>query len=748
MRLAYSGCVLACALLVGCSSGGSGGGESGGTRELTLGRTASDTIGAVGNVDWYHFRAVEANNVLQVRCTSNTYRPDVDLLVTVYEADASGNKTRIYGDHARDGSQLPADLTLNLYIDRPKDLYISVRDLLDDESSPQPYYLSLDYIGAADEDGNFANALALPVDDAQTPLTGTIGYVGDIDCYRFDAATDGVYAVDVDFTPYQGGTDVALSVRLYDDQGALVAAHPGGFRTRYALLPYLTAGTYYVTVEDAGRDDYDLSSFYAISASHVPVDEARENDLPAAATALTFDAGAQEYRATGSLAYTGDRDWYAVPGQSVAGLEVLEVRFADQDAPDGSRFALTLSDETGRVLLSHEYVAGSSEYVTQVLAGQGTHLLQVAPAAGVLVDAAAPYHVAVKVISVDDPGEAGAGNGTPTTAELLPPDGSWVDGKIAFRGDVDWYRVDADTAAPRVLEVFLETDAAGPVEYALSVILGGEVVQKVYDSFGGDGPTHLKASVFVPQGSPAGPASYFFRVTDYQGDEGDNGAPYRLRARVVDVPVSLPTPPDPKVVSAVYASEADESGPTLRVDVSSLVKREYAANTATLDPGGPGAVLGSVNGLTTITLPWVGGYVDYQGDQDWFELNLGPLNPADTAWYYDIQVELYSPGSEVEYIWKLFRDVDQDRDLVDRPNDSDGFFGSAGDPSTAVDGVDFVTPGAGEQFWVGDAWAGKFYLSVGDFDFVNAALPDEDWGYDAPYYFRVILTYHPGVSYP
>ncbi len=26
--------------------------------------------------------------------------------------------------------------------------------------------------------------------------------------------------------------------------------------------------------------------------------------------------------------------------------------------------------------------------------------------------------------------------------------------------------------------------------------------------------------------------------------------------------------------------------------------------------------------------------------------------------------------------------------------------------------------------------------------------PDNDWGYDAPYYFKVVLTYHPGVSYP
>jgi len=744
MRRTYIGMVLAGALLAGCSSGGSGGDDSGGTRELTLGRTVSDAIETVGNVDWYHFRAVEANNVLQVRCSSSTYRPDVDLLVTVYEVDASGRRTRVYGDHARDGSQLPADLTLNLYIDRPKDLYISVRDLLDDESSPQPYYVSLNYIGAADEDGNFATAVPIAVDGSGGPVDGTIGHVGDVDCYRFDAAADGVYAVTVDFTPYQGGTDVALSVRLYDDQGLLVTAHPGGFRTRYGLLPYLVAGTYYVTVEDAGRDDFDLSSFYAISVAHVPVAEAYGDDLPVAATALAFDESAQEYGATGSLDYAGDQDWYSVPGQSVAGMEVLELRFADQGAPNNLRFAITLTDETGKVLLSHEHTAGSSAYVTQVLAGQGTHYLQVTPAAGVLLDAAAPYEVAVSVISVDDPGEAGAGNDTIDTAEALTTD-LWVDGKIAYRGDEDWYRIDTDNSSPRVLEVFLETDAAGPVEYALSVIRDG-VIRKVFDSYGADGPTRLKASVFVPGVSPGGPVTYYFRVTDFQGDEGDNDAPYHLRAAVVDVPTALPASADPRVDSATYLAEPDETGVTLRVERTSLLKKQYLASTTLLDLSG--AVSETSNGLTTLTLPWVGGYVDYQGDQDWFELDLGPLNPGDTSWYYDIRVELYSPGSAVEYIWKLFRDVDQDRDLVDRPNDSDGFFGSGGDPGTTIAPVDLVTPGAGEEFWVGDAWEGKFYLSLSDFNFLNADTPDDDWGYDAPYYFRVILTYHPGVSHP
>ncbi len=122
------------------------------------------------------------------------------------------------------------------------------------------------------------------------------------------------------------------------------------------------------------------------------------------------------------------------------------------------------------------------------------------------------------------------------------------------------------------------------------------------------------------------------------------------------------------------------------------------------------------------------------------------------AWYYEIRIDLHvgEPGSEVEYVWKLYRDPNGNGILVDRPGDSNGFFASAGDPDLDAAAFDVTAPEAGgDPFWVGDAWAGRFYLSVGDFDYVSADEPDDDWGYDgAPYHFRVTLTYHPGASHP
>lgn len=763
MRLALIPGALLCAMLAACSQGGSDGGDSGGVHELALRQTASGSVATVGQVNWYHYRAVETNGVLQVRCSSDTLRPDVEYLVTVYELDPAGNRVRIAGDHVPDESLLPADLVMNVYVDQPKDLYIAVRDLLDDEASPNSYYLSVDFVGAADEDGNFANALPLAVDGDPADATGTIGHVGDVDCYTFQVETAAVYAVTLDFTPFAGGTDVALTAHLYDSEGDPVAETPTGQRTQYRLLPYLEPGTYYLVVEDLGRDDFDPSSPYRASVQSQDAAEVRADDTPSAAVPTEFDAAEGVYAADGAIAYLGDEDWYLIPAGSAGAdqFRVLEVSLEEGAEAGGLDLELTVVDEGGEVLLSHRYPGGSAVYRTQLLAGQGAHYVGVGAADGARPSAVAPYTLRVGVAAVDDPGELGAGNDTLDAAEPLASastsDSGWTTGKIAYRGDEDWYRIDTDTAVPRVLEVFLETDAAAPPDYALSVIRDG-VLKKVYDSRGEDGPTRLKASLFVPAGTPPAQVTYFFRVYDFQGDEGSVDIPYRIRCNVTEMPQTLPA--DANAPGAVYHLETDELGALtdVRLELTSLDHREYALDTGLLrfngaDPA-PGIIRETAGGLTTITSPWIGGYVDYQGDQDWFEVDLGPLVqngiPLDSQWYYELQVEFYTPGSAVEPVWKLYRDENQNGVLVDRANDSSGFFASAGDGDPAVGAVQVTAPepGTDETFWVGDAWEGKFYLSVSDFQFAEAAEPDDDWGYDAPYYFRLRLVYHPGVSHP
>ena len=126
------------------------------------------------------------------------------------------------------------------------------------------------------------------------------------------------------------------------------------------------------------------------------------------------------------------------------------------------------------------------------------------------------------------------------------------------------------------------------------------------------------------------------------------------------------------------------------MEVDSLIQKTYPADTALLafNNGTPAqgvSITENADQTRTIVFPWIAGYIDYQGDHDWYAIDLESWMEAgvalDTSWYYDIQIELHvdSPGTDVEYVWKFFRDVNGNRILVDRPQDSNGFFASAGD---------------------------------------------------------------------
>ena len=197
--------VIICLLCMSCAGSEDSQNDESRVQELTLREPATGNISKAGEVDWYHYRVVQANAVLKVKCTSNTYRPDVTLLATVYTLNQDGEKVRLYADHAPENSQLPADIKMNIYIDVPKDIYISVRDLMDDDSSDNPYYLSIDFAEAGDENGNFFLATAIGVNDTDSCGTDTIGHIGDVDCFGFSAAETGIYDVHMQFFPFCRG---------------------------------------------------------------------------------------------------------------------------------------------------------------------------------------------------------------------------------------------------------------------------------------------------------------------------------------------------------------------------------------------------------------------------------------------------------------------------------------------------------------------------------------------------------------
>jgi len=748
-------------VLSSCSDSGHSGDTS--VTEMTLRQTASGTISSVGEVDWYHYRANEANSVLEVKCASNTYRPDVDLLVTVYELDAEGHKNRLYADHAPEGSQMPADVKMYIYIDTPKDIYVSVRDLLDDESSDNSYYLCLDFAQSAEGNESFAQATTLIVDNDESCQIDSISSIGDVDCFKFEAPEDGVYEVRVDFAPFQGGTDVKLTVDIYDSEGILVESLTRGQADQYYIRPYLRSGEYYVLVDESGRDDFDTASTYQICINSIAVSELHQNDTADNAATLAF---ANPIEISGSLDYWDDKDWYQFPLSSGTGLKIVKVAFSVENI--NFDYQINIEDSGQNLLLTHSHSGGSSVYQTQIRAGEGDeHYLMIEAAEGETISQPASYSVSIEVTEVNDADDVADIGNSPNTAVQLttdtPPDPTNPT-YIGYRGDEDWYMITVPPVSPaesQVLEVFLDDPGESSVEYYLSILLDGIVVNKTYDTNGGDGATHLKMSMLVPESENE--VTYYFLVRDYQGDEGDSEFPYTIYANFRQFPSEKADLPDdslrddPDTRYYGEAGELDETG-TIILQHSSVRETEYKVNNSWMDfrsaPLSDGVTVRSdtpETGQTTINFPWIAGHIDYQSDMDFFQVNLGPLND-DTEWYYDIRVEMHvgNPGSQVEYTWEFYRDSNQDQILVDRPSSSSCIFACNGDTTpTVVEPIEITTPAGNQEFWVGDGWADRsplFYIGIRDFDYVDES-PDDDWGYDVPYYIRLTLIYHSGQSY-
>jgi len=743
-------------LLVSCS-GSTSDDHGSGVQELGLNERVSGEIASEGEVDWYHYRAVEANNILQVRCTTETLRPDVDILVGLYQLDTNGNKTMIYADHAPVGSVSPVDLTLNTYINEPKDIYIAVRDLMDDDASENPYYLSLDFAGVPEGNDNFAQAAMLEV-DAETCPTDSIDSIGDIDCYYF-TSTGGIYDVNVEFSAFSG-TQVQLSVSLYDSEGNLIENQSRINAQSYHLIHYLASGGYYIEIDDYGRDHFDSASTYQVCVNGLSAAEANGNDSMDTATPVALGVFNQDYAITGALDYTEDQDWYYVTVPSVsAGFSVLRVGFA---ADVSMEYDISLFDADENQVLSHSYMGGARQYQTQIKLDSSDYYLVVKPGQDASIEQSSPYDINLMALEVSDGAEVSPNdNDTIQTADELSPTSdtaSATPGKIGYRGDVDWYRITIPAHAdPQILEVYF-TAPISQVQYCVAV-MGSRLEKTLTNLDAATSATNMKTSLMVEPDTAE--AVYTFKVYDYQDDNGDD-ITYTIRTDLKDIPDALPalaagSPPYGATVE--YYNDATETNDeTITLELNSVTSRTYGVNTTFLDFDTMATIEEDVpeTGLSTVTFPWIAGYIDYQDDQDYFLIDIQPLDDSD-SWYYEISVDLYAPAGDVEYVWKFYPDRNDNEILADRTSGYDGFMASAGDTGINAEVLNITTPAEGENmFWVGRPWRGPAYFSISDFNYLvdesggDNTLPDEDWGgYDSqPYYFRVNMIYHTGESYP
>jgi hypothetical protein len=742
-------------------------------QELQVGETASGFIEKEGDVDTYHLRANEANKFLYIHCSEATSGSNVDLLVTVF-GENNGQRTRLFGKHKPDGATLSADLDLWVYINEPKDLYITVRDFMDDDASSDiAYQLVATFQDSANGNHDFSNAQSVGVDAAQ-PTSDAISEIGEVDCFTFTPPSDGVYSVNIDHQKPAGGSPVQLAITLYDNNGNRIQRLEDPAHT---VLGYLEAasGPYFVIVEDNDSRNSDQGAPYALSVDSVSVAEAMANDNVANPTVITPDA-ADTYTAVGAIDYgcsslspdhAADLDWYSFVIGSIGGSDFhqLELTIDDGATIDGtSPLRVTVFDSEMDAVTSYDFSPGSNAYRNNIRIQDGEYFISVAPANSKILSRTTTYQVQLSDTSTDDTYETSDEN-TQDTARPLTDGVPIDDGYVSYPADVDWYSIEVNTSNANILSVDFTAAATSIVDYQVSIWLGDTMIKKVTDADGTDIATHLKTSILIPATNPAGTPIYHIKVCDAQNNEGSNVA-YTLRADIDAVPTASPGHgPGTSGTLYYYGETSQEAAETeaVELEIFSTLQPTFKANTNYLDFRNNEHIVQTSTGANTteITFPWITGYADYQGDRDFFRIEFDKLDPSgsETTWYYDVEVRLVVPaGSDVEYVWKLYRDSNNNKIIQENPESEDGYKACAGDITPESAGaVDLTTPEGTDTFWIGSQWgAGNsfFYFGISDFNYLQLpggganTEPDDDWGYDQPYYFQIKLVYHNDRSCP
>lgn len=786
--------------LYGCGAGSSESDDEGssGIRELTENETVTADIETEGDVDWYSFNAVEVNRTLSVNCSGTYGNSPVDFMMTIYEQDDDGNMVPLFGRSAAEDAALAADLEILVAIDEPKQIYIAVRDFLDDDASDRIHYeLEAHYTTDATDTGTFAQAQEIEV-DAATCQYDSISQIGEVNTYRFDIETEGVYQLIAQYNVSDTSTvDVNLGIELYDDTGQLVYQYKGSRPSdlSYAVLVHLVSGSYFVVIDDQGRNDTDTAN-YTICVNSVSVSEMAVNDALADAQENTPDADG--YVLDGTLEYYQDEDWYLldVPEASGTAFQNIIIQFARDmtELPDSlsqltypGTYQITLQDSEGNVL--HQFsqsVTVSDTYSVQIAAGIGEqHYITVQPVIGGQMVEALPYQLRVQLVEVNDENE----NGDEVT--VLDPAGETVTGKISTLADVDKFQISVDnTTQPKVVELYFDTTEASMVDYSLYVQLPDEDLPYVITDTNGsengaDEGDHFKTSYYLPAGATSA-SEIDIDVRDHQNNDGSD-VEYTLTVDVLDVPTgSLPTVSGIVTTTPVYNSEpaerADSSARTVTVvEYDSEGQPEFQANTTLLN-------VDALDSNNQWQSEWIAGFVDYDGDRDLYQLIVDDITQAEDApeeWYFDIQVEFYAAASTVEYGWALFRDRQPNDVLLERTfwgdtsgtvyeydTDAEGIIACWSDMEIAQETQHITIPRAEDgDFWIGYGWSSsRYYFSIQDFNRANESVtydsvsesyvatpnqvPDNDWGNTnssptvAPYYFQVTVTFHPGCETP
>ncbi len=401
-------------------------------------------------------------------------------------------------------------------------------------------------------------------------------------------------------------------------------------------------------------------------------------------------------------------------------------------------------------------IQGTSLTATIKLDESDPYYFSVKAASGADVDENKPYNLTMTTTTIEDADDAdGESNDNDSSATALTETTEY-EGKIAFRGDVDWYTFTVPAVDNQTMSLYFDIPATPNVEYGVDIKSNdGDLIKRLTIPSEDRKAVDLKAGLQVTSGQ-----TFKVKVYDMQNDDSDPNDYYKISWNVDTA--------NAPAISGTYFSEADEAAATAStVEVRYQTDNGAALSTATYNVNTTQFAMSNGTQDTTdpdevvITFPWATGYVDYQGDADLYELELLDIPTGLTAadngqWYYTISLEMSADASPVEFTLELLPDSDGNGRV-------NGVLASIFDDTTTSDAVNLALTSNKDLYnppciWVGSGdpnpWTGPMYISIKDFNHIRNSdgslndSPDDDWSVTDPYSFRVVVKYYQGKNHP
>ena len=319
-----------------------------------------------------------------------------------------------------------------------------------------------------DDQTDSANAAELTVEQE---TEGFICPRGDRDWYAFSIPNEeSIVRVQLQMDVALSPVEPSYTIWSIDDQGEPdeVVASPEFTSVGRELdsVHCIGPGDYLMTVTDAGDDTQDLRHPYKLQLSTQADDDPQEPNN-SEENASTISDGSP---VTGSIACSGDQDWYAV------------------DVPEGNLVHVTLTSEIAQYEPTLKMVDGEGSNLLfetnlsgrvrateidrfVILPSGGTYYLIVSDDDARDSDPAVPYELEVEFVQDNDPNEPNntAAEATELTSSSVGCGASWSQwfekqGTIGAPGDDDWFRLPLTGCANAgIVEARMEFQNGGSV---------------------------------------------------------------------------------------------------------------------------------------------------------------------------------------------------------------------------------------------------------------------------------------------